>query len=315
MTSIPEWVHALSKPPDYAFQVLGDPASSPERRLAACQLLVRHGVVRWTKEHLEALCSIPELKVRAEQLLAICSELWDADLTLGGPVPALPSDTPPIGDLWIVPGGSDRTVIVCPGRFANVWVSVYLMQRLLEPHGVNVIHVFDSLDIFYLGGIGGMGRDLEATLDILRRLVTNLGTRHLYCFGTSSGGYAALRYGLELGAKEILAFSPTVFQPRSARWLQRIHAKTGRRFEPEELDLRPLYRRYQLEGRAAPQTTIYCGDSNRADMRSAAELTEFECVSHVTLPGIRAHDITPHLLHAQILRPILARFINGPPAS
>lgn len=315
MSNIPEWVHALNKPPGYAFEVLKDPGSSPERRLAACQLLIRLGIVRWTAEHLEALRSIPELAVRVEQLLAICGELWDTDLSQGDPLPVFPLDDCPVGDVWVVPAGSDRTVLVFPGRFSHMWVSVYLMQRLLEPHGVNVIHVFDPLDAFYLGGIGGMGRGLAAAQDILRRLAANIGTRRLYCFGQSSGGYAALRYGLELGATAMLAFSPMVFQPRGPRWLEHIHAKTGHRFAPEAIDLRPLYRRYEEEGRTAPRTSIFCGAGNRADMRSAAELTGFKGVKHFTLEGIATHDIIPNLLHAQLLQPILARFFeDDPPA-
>lgn len=310
MSNIPEWVHALNKPPGYAFEVLTDPASSPERRLAACQFLIRLGVIRWTAEHLEALRTHPQLAVRVEQLLAICRELWDTDLPQGGPLPAVPLETCPVGDLWVVPAGSHRTVLVFPGRFSHMWVSVYLLQRLLEPHGVNVIHVFDPLDAFYLGGIGGMGHDLRAAQDILRRLAANIGTRQLYCFGQSSGGYAALRYGLELGATAILAFSPMVFQPRRPRWLAHIHAKTGRRFDPDDIDLRPLYRRYEEEGRSAPRTTIFCGDSNQADMRSAAELTGFAGVKHFTLPGISAHDIIPNLLHSQLFRPVLTRFFE-----
>lgn len=311
MSNIPEWVHTLNKPPEYAFDVLKDPASSSERRLAACQLLMRLGIVRWTVEQLEALRSHPELTVRAEQLLAIGAELWDTDLTQGGPVPAVPLETCPVGDVWVVPAGSDRTVLVFPGRLSDMWVSVYLMQRLLEPFGVNVIHVFDPLDAFHLGGFGGMGRTMEAAQDVLRRLATNIGTRQLYCFGQSSGGYAALRYGLDLGAKAMLAFSPMIVQPRRPRWLAHIHAKTGRRFEPEEIDLRSLYRRYEDEGRSAPRTTIFCGASNQADMRSAAELTGIAGVRHFTLAGISAHDIIPNLLHSQLLRPILARFLEA----
>lgn len=315
MSNIPEWVHALNKPPGYAFDVLRDPASSPERRLAACQLLIRLGVVRWTAEHLEALRSIPGMAVRVEQLLAICWELWDTDLPQGGPLPAVPLDDCPVGDVWVVPAGSDRTVLVFPGRFSHMWVSVYLMQRLLEPHGVNVIHVFDPLDAFHLGGIGGMGNSLEAAQDILRRLAANIGTRQLYCFGHSSGGYAALRYGLDMGATAMLAFSPMVFQPRRPRSLAHIHARTGRLFAPDDIDLRPLYRRYEEEGRSPPLTTIFCGACNKADMRSAAELTDFTGVKHFTLDGISAHDITPNLLHARLFHPILTRFFEDPAQS
>ncbi|NYZ11329.1 hypothetical protein HL658_02100 [Azospirillum sp. RWY-5-1] len=315
MSDIPEWVHTLNKPPEYAFDVLKDPASSPERRLAACQLLMRLGIIRWTMEHLESLRSHPELTVRVEQLLAIGWELWDTDLTQGNPVPAIPLETCPVGDVWIVPAGSHRTVLVFPGRYAHMWVSVYLMQRLLEPHGVNVIHVFDALDAFHLGGIGGMGNSLEAAQHILRRLAANIGTRQLYCFGQSSGGYAALRYGLDMGATAVLAFSPMVFQPRRPRWLAHIHAKTGRRFGPDDIDLRPLYRRYEEEGRSPPRTTIFCGANNEADMRSAAELTDFVGVKHFTLNGISAHDITPNLLHARLFHPILTRFFEDPAES
>ncbi|WP_042703990.1 hypothetical protein [Azospirillum sp. B506] len=304
-TDIPGWVHALNQPPSWSLAALADPAASPELRLNACQNLIQSGVVHWTLPHLEALRGIPETAGRADQLAMLCQALWDCDLTGAGAIPARLAQDAGAGNYWLAPAGSSTTLIAFTGRARRLTVSVYLMQRILEPFGVNVIYLFDPADSFYLGGIGGRWTGLDATLGLLRRLCEGFGTQQLYCLGQSTGGYGALRYGLELDARAILAFSPMIWQVRRTRPLARIGQMLGRPVGEEEVDLRGLYRSRARH----PPATIICGGDNAADLRSASELSDLPGIDLRVLPGVADHSVITPLLQTGVLRPMIGEFL------
>lgn len=305
-TDIPGWVHALNQPPSWSLAALADPATGADQRLHACQILIQSGVVHWTLPHVEALRAIPETAGRADQLAALCRALWDCDLTGAGAIPARLARDADAGNYWMAPADSPTTLIAFTGRAKRLSVSVYLMQRILEPLGVNVIYLFDPADSFYLGGIGGRWSGLDATLELLRRLCAGFGTQRLYCLGQSTGGYGALRYGLELDAHAILAFSPMIWQARRPRPLERIARALGRPAGEEEVDLRRLYRSRPRH----PPATIVCGGGNTADLRSAAELSDLPGIDHRILPDVADHAVITTLLRTGALRPMLAEFLR-----
>lgn len=309
---LPHWIHALNQPPSWSFAVLEHPEANPEQRLYACQMLIQSGVVRWTARHVEALRHVPAVAGRAEQLMGLCRTLAEFDLTEGAPIPAVHTPDPRAGNYWMVPNGSRKTLVVFTGRAKRLTVSVYLMQRILEPFQVNVLYLFDPWDAFYLAGIGGSWAGFDATVGLVRRLCDGLDTGTLYCLGQSSGGYGALRYGLELGAQAVLAFSPMIRQVARPRSLERIRAAAGDAITPDALtpdavDLRRLY-----QGRpATPRTTIVCGAENIGDMRSAAELSDLPGVAHRPVPGVADHAVITTLLRAGTLRPTIAEFLGA----
>jgi pimeloyl-ACP methyl ester carboxylesterase len=74
--------------------------------------------------------------------------------------------------------------------------------------GTHVIAIRDPKRCFSLCGITGIGDTYETCRDNLRGLLSELGVTSVHCFGVSAGGYSALRFGLDLGAKAVLAMSP-----------------------------------------------------------------------------------------------------------
>ncbi|ALG73735.1 hypothetical protein VY88_23420 [Azospirillum thiophilum] len=305
-TDIPAWIHASNQPPAGSLATLADPAAGAEQRLNACQSLIQNGVVHWTLPHAEALCRIPEVAERAEQLVALCRILWDCDLTAPAAIPATLARDPAAGNYWMVPAGSTTTLLAFTGRARRLSVSVYLMQRILEPFGVNVIYLFDPADSFYIGGIGGGWTGMEPTVELLRRLCDGFGTRTLYCLGQSTGGYGALRYGLDLGAEAVLAFSPMIWQVMRPRPLARISQLLGRPVGGEEVDLRHLYAGRERH----PRARIVCGGDNAADLRSAAMLADLPGIDRHILPGVSDHAVITTLLQSGDLRRMIGEFLG-----
>jgi hypothetical protein len=85
----------------------------------------------------------------------------------------------------------------------------YLMlpSALVNLPNTHIVAIRDPKRCFALCGVPGLGATYTATLDNIRRLMTELGATDLFCTGVSAGGFPALRYGLDLGAAGVLAFS------------------------------------------------------------------------------------------------------------
>lgn len=73
---------------------------------------------------------------------------------------------------------------------------------------VHVVSLRDPERRFLLTGAHGLGEDIPGVIFTLRRVIRDLRAREVFCLGASAGGYPALRYGLEMQVRGILAFSP-----------------------------------------------------------------------------------------------------------
>jgi pimeloyl-ACP methyl ester carboxylesterase len=186
---------------------------------------------------------------------------------------------------WVVPADSDTTVIAFTGRAMRLDISIYFMQRILKRFGVNVIYVFDWADAYYFAGVKGLGTNTRRTAARLRGLCAELGTKRLVCFGQSSGGYAAIRYGAKLKADGVLAFSPVILSVMKPHILDAIERATGRRPPRRRLDLRRILGRR----RRIPYTKIVYGDGNPADVKSARYVSHLDNVAEHVLPGVSNH--------------------------
>ena len=178
-----------------------------------------------------------------------------------------------------------RLSLAFTGKAMRLDISIYFMQRLLSRFGLNVIYVFDWADAFYYGGVTGLGTNLRQTTRSLRALCRELGSKKVICFGQSTGGYAAIRYGVELKADGVLSFSPVILPVQKQRWLDHIARKTGVRLQPREVDLRVVLERVHR----VPFTRIVYGDGNPADVRSARHLAGVTNVVEHALPGVTTH--------------------------
>jgi len=205
---------------------------------------------------------------------------------------------------WVVPADSDVTLIAFTGRAMRLDISIYFMQRLLSRFGLNVIYVFDWADAFYFGGVTGLGKNVRQTARSLRTLCRQLDTRRVICFGQSTGGYAAIRYGVELKADGVLSFSPVILPVARRRMLDHIARKTGIRLQRQEADLRAFLERADR----VPLTRIVYGDGNRFDVRSARHLLGLPNVVEEVLPGVTTHGTVEETTLAGTFPGILESF-------
>lgn len=116
-----------------------------------------------------------------------------------------------------LPTGSnynDATLLFAPCRGATSLVITFggNTAQLMLPSEIttlqtHLIAIRDRHRCFSMRGVPGLGRNYAGCLDNLRRLIAKFRITSVYCAGVSAGGYPALRYGLDLGANGVLAFS------------------------------------------------------------------------------------------------------------
>lgn len=185
--------------------------------------------------------------------------------------------------------GAGRTLLVFTGQAWQVLVSISLFDRFLRQFPVNVVYLTEDSGFAFMDGIEGFSADYHTALAGLRVTAAELSAPALRCLGTSSGGDAALRYRLGLGADRVLAFSPYLDIHRAARFHERFPAVV--------LDVTVLYRRAAW----IPEVRIVYGGANAGDCAIAGEFA--------SVPGYERHDVIPELIATGRLQPLLADFL------
>lgn len=138
---------------------------------------------------------------------------------------------------------------------------------------------------WYFDGIKGLGEDFDASVTALAVLTKKY--KHITCVGNSMGGYAAIAFGLLIGAHRIVAFSPqTRFDAaflkliNENRWKEAL-AALGARADVHAYAVDAI-----AEKRSFPQTRvdIYAGTDCPQDLAYVDQLEQ--------IPDFFIHRIT-----------------------
>jgi tetratricopeptide (TPR) repeat protein len=128
--------------------------------------------------------------------------------------------------------GADTAVLVFTGTNDEVSMPLEIFDRYLSIFPVTAVYLKDFRRLRFLQGITSLGDDLPATLTALRNLLVDLGIKRLSTLGNCVGGFAAIRYGVELDAERVLAFSPPTYSPVETP----VQLEEGRRFMKKRLE-------------------------------------------------------------------------------
>lgn len=285
-----------------ALTASADSAASPEVRLAACELLVRVGLVDSIMPTLRSLTGVPTCAGRARLLLRTGEYFLRRGLlndfvpigSEGGTAlqPSIPDAA--AAALWRDPDpqrAAHTLLIVFTGIGKQFWVSLDLLHRILRRRFGQILYLRDFREIYFLAGVHGLGEDYAATLARLKQIAGASSIEKRLVLGTSAGGYAALRYGLDLSADAILALSPATDLRNG------VHEVIANRLRDlqipaEELDLLSAYERAQHR----PRVTIVYGGHNPGDCAAAQRFAHFSEFRLVPVPNVASHDITAHLI-------------------
>ena len=202
-------------------------------------------------------------------------------------------------DLLISPkGGSGTTVVVFTGLARGTMVDVEVFDAFLAGQGLAAIYLRDPSRNLYLNGVPAVGPGRSGTIEALRRHLGALDTRRIVTVGTSAGGYAAILYGLALGARRIVSCAgPTVLNAAARGSIGDARARIVARrlqslFPPSDLDLRP-----HIEAAdQATRITVAFGAQVPVDAAHAARIADLPNVSLLPVEGHDRHNIIVPML-------------------
>jgi hypothetical protein len=228
-------------------------------------------------------------------------------------------DWPMDGPRFIDDRHSDLQVIACPGartvvmafcgRRGQLNMPLWLLQRWMTRREISVVYLRDFQESMYLRGLRSCG-PLETTVERLKRVTEHVKAERIVCIGNSSGGYGALRYGLELGAARVFAFSGAVnMAPAFNTFLNKADAalRLSKAFPTATLDLRELY----LAAARRPEAELFYGAKNWDDRIQAEHMIGVPGAALRPIPGYAGHAALPELIRLGQFDALLDRMASA----
>lgn len=201
-------------------------------------------------------------------------------------------------------GGSGTIVLAFCGRHGNLGMPLPIAHRWFGMLDASVVYIRDLYGGLYLEGVPTLASDRRGTVAALRELCSSNGTERCLCYGNSTGAYAALLYGLELGAAAVLALNTIAVFPEDRMVLRRPVAGGYRQDHPP--DLASLY----AAAPRRPRAHLVFSAGNRADLSSAATMATSDGVTIEAVPDHDGHDAQVALVARGRFLPMLLDFEN-----
>jgi hypothetical protein len=183
--------------------------------------------------------------------------------------------------------GAETALLVFAASNDSVAMPLSSFDRYVAPLGVTAVYVKDFNRLRFVAGIRSLANDYSGTLAALRGRLADLGVKRVCTIGTCDGGYAAIRYGVELAAERILTFNaPTHVPIESETGIERNRNFMRRRLEAhaplETLDLKRLLEKRRQDTRIE----LYYEHEDKRDTVYATHLSGLSGVYLRPWPGL-----------------------------
>jgi hypothetical protein len=191
-------------------------------------------------------------------------------------------------DVIAAPAPDSKTLaLVFTGGSDSMSMPLPVFDRYLAAAGVTAVYLKDFQRLMYLKGIASLGDDLPSTVAALRQLQQRLGATRVCTIGDSAGGYAAIRYAVELDAACALSFGgDTSWSPgrgEFALFANRLRAH----FPIDAMDLRSFLAARQ----ECARIVLVFGAEEARDKSHAEQLSGLPRVELRPVPGQNTHNI------------------------
>lgn len=277
---------------------------SPFMWANACHELLETGrmaVLEYAVRHLHP--SYPDLKY----LAALAA--WLDAIPRHLPAPLVFSDDPET-EIQVVRRPACDSVLFCfCAARGTLGLPINLVHEWLGRLPVSLVYIKDVRDLF--GGLGypTIGADREASVAALRRLAKSLGGRKIYAFGVSLGGYPALYYGLQLGARGVLSLAGSTDLTRGfvERWpLSATYLNFIQKAPDHALNLRALYQ----SATRRPRGLFVYGSKNAYDRQQAERMRGLPGVDLIEVENYAHHNVIDALIQRRQFLDILYRLLS-----
>jgi len=123
-------------------------------------------------------------------------------------------------DLEYIKKGANLPIVISfggSGLDPDTGESRYAMQKFLKDSRVSQISVRDQYTCWFHNGIRGVSTDVMSTVDRLKELIADSGSKRVLCTGSSAGAYAAILFGTLLNATGVIALCPQTLLKRGIK--------------------------------------------------------------------------------------------------
>jgi hypothetical protein len=288
--------------------VVSDETLDVHRRIAACECVIANGGLAQVVELLESLRGRSEHAEVVGRGLALCRSLVSSGILAR--LDRVSSERPTwkmsVPVLQLRAPSADKIVLIFMAEGRRFWSVMQVLLRVLEPFGQHLMFLSDSSPRFFLHGVDGLRPGYANSIEDLRKLAGALGDLPIYCLGSSKGGFAALRYGLDLGAEHVLAFSPWTSLAANDDSPAADEVWTSRCMGADAIDLKPLFAGCSR----IPRLTIYYGALNGRDARHARRLADLPGVRVLAIEGYGGHGSLSQLIAQRKIEAVLGDFLE-----
>jgi len=279
----------------------------------------QHGAERWGAA-VNLLFDLEQFDAARYALLQLADIYWHAEfvdsLSLVLEEMPPPSGGPVFHDdiaqaLQVVPCAGAETAIICfcAGGSHRLGMPLSAFHRWAAASRASVIYLRDFRNQFFLEGVPALGPDLETSLLALRRLLAMLRARRAVCLGVSVGGFAALYYGLELGAERVASLCGAVNLECSfnahLRWIGAARRLTKSR-PGLALDLAQRY----ATAAQPPHASLVYGDQNWDDRLHAEYMGTLPCAELRPVAGFDGHNVVIELVRRKEFASFLQHLVG-----
>jgi len=197
---------------------------------------------------------------------------------------------------------SSDTVISFGGMISKLGMAPKEFMKSFIDKNINILFLKDFQQCWYQKGLLGISKNVVETVEFIRGELP-INQQHVCTVGTSAGGYAAILFGVLLGADKVIAFGPqTIINKNIFKRFKSVDSReqelgTDTRF----LDLIQVLESTEYNG----EIHVHFAENHPVDRQAAERLSSFPTVRLHSYPG-DDHNIAGWLKRNGKLNEILA---------
>lgn len=190
---------------------------------------------------------------------------------------------------------SEVLVLAFGGMMSGLGMPPFEFMKTFSDKSYSCVFFKDFHQFWYQKGLLGFTNDVYGTRDFIQSIIADVNPRYVITLGTSSGGYAAIMFGILLGVNRILAFSPqTKIGQKEYEAFASLDTPDFQDADQGEKNIWNLSKLIdeQLNSDTLPDIHIYYGALNRRDKIQAEYLKKFQNVTLYPVEGQESHGIS-----------------------
>ncbi len=289
-----------------------DAKATPERRFRALHELLTFGYIDKVKEIANTLPASTRRTARIARL----EQVETGERLLQHVIPEIETEIHPqlgrkITGIMVLPSPE-------PTPFAVVFFggngdrNFTLPHQLFNRKHVHLIFLRDGQRCFSMCEIERLGPTYETNLSRLKLILSELEATSVYCLGVSAGAYPAIKFGLDLEAQSVLAFSGT-----PSLKLEDDPGATMAKY-PQLMQIYKKARHLALnmaeeyaKSPTHPSVTMVYGEKNKRDAFFASGMPGVAGVKTVPINGFSGHGTFTESISRDIFSTLLDELFIG----